>query len=84
MKIELLHVAGCPHVADARHVLLACLVEFGISETIEEREGAFPSPTILVDGDDVMGEPASKDASCRLDVPTRERIAAAIQRHRHA
>jgi len=46
---------------------------------IEEQKGAYPSPTILVDGMDVMGRPEAVGASCRLDMPTRERVLAALQ-----
>lgn len=53
--------------------------ELGIEERIEAREGGYPSPTILVDGTDVMGEPTSSEAACRLDVPMRERVIAALR-----
>ena len=79
MKIELLHVPGCAHIENARQLLRSSLSELGIDEQIEEEEGAYPSPTILVDGMDVMGRPEARGASCRLDVPTRERLFAALQ-----
>ena len=80
LRIELLHVPNCPHVADARLLLTSVMEELNIDASIEELEGAYPSPTIRVDGVDVMGEPASKEASCRLDVPTRDRLIAALAR----
>jgi hypothetical protein len=78
MKVELLYVPGCPNVINARLLLRACLHEMGLELPIEEREGDYPSPTILLDGQDVMGSPASEAAACRLDVPTRERVLAAL------
>jgi hypothetical protein len=78
MKVELLYVPGCPNVNNARLLLRACLHEVGLEASIEEREGDYPSPTILLDGQDVMGSPASVAAACRLDVPTRERVLAAL------
>jgi hypothetical protein len=78
MKIELLHVADCAHVDEARRTLESCLVEVGIDVTIDQREVEYPSPTILIDGEDVMGAPGAAGASCRLDVPTRERILTAL------
>ncbi len=78
MKIELVHVPNCPHVAAARSLLVSCLEDLGIAAAIEERVDAYPSPTILIDGRDVMGEPAAREAACRLDVPTRERVIAAL------
>jgi hypothetical protein len=80
MTIELLFVLGCAHVDETRRTLVSCLNELGMDEAIEEREGRYPSPSILVDGQDVMGPPASAEASCRIDVPTRERILGALRR----
>jgi hypothetical protein len=79
MKIELLHVSDCPNVDAARALLRECLIELHLNVTIEEKEGAYPSPTILVDGIDVMGAPASQVAACRLDVPTRRRLLLALR-----
>lgn len=79
-RIELLHTAGCPHAAAARSLLHSCLAELGIAAPIEEREGEYPSPTILVDGTDVMGRAEIEGAMCRLDLPTHDRIVAALTR----
>ncbi len=78
MKVELVYVPGFPNVNNARLLLQAWLHEMGLEVPIEEREGDYPSPTILLDGQDVMGSPASAAAACRLDVPTRERVLAAL------
>jgi hypothetical protein len=79
LKIQLLHVPGCANVEMARRVLQSSLSELGFDARVEEHEGAYPSPTILVDGRDVMGEAEADGASCRLDVPTRERVVAALE-----
>lgn len=79
MKIELLHVASCPHLEEARQILRSCISELGIDATIEERQGPFPSPTILIDGVDVMGEPEAQGAMCRLDRPDAQRVMAALR-----
>jgi hypothetical protein len=79
MRIELLHVPGCANVERARRLLHSSLSELGIDGEIVEKEGAYPSPTILVNGLDVMGRPEAVGASCRLDVPTRETLVAALQ-----
>jgi hypothetical protein len=78
VKVELLHIPGCPHVEEARSLLQECLAELGLAAHVEEREGPYPSPTIRVDGQDVMGAPGQVGAACRLDRPTRERILAAL------
>jgi hypothetical protein len=79
MKIEVLHVPECPHVDVARALLRECLAELKLDVTVEDKEGAYPSPTILVNGVDVMGARASQVAACRLDVPTRRRLLLALR-----
>lgn len=79
IRIELLYLADCPHIATARSLLISCMQELGCVADVEEREGAFPSPTILVNGCDVMSAGLSAEASCRLDTPTRERVLAALR-----
>jgi hypothetical protein len=79
VRIELLHVSGCANVESARQLLRSTLSELALDERIEEKEGAYPSPTILIEGSDVMGRPDAIGPSCRLDVPTRERLIAALQ-----
>ena len=83
MRIELLHVPDCPHADDARALLSECLTELQLEAAVEDKAGAYPSPTILVNGVDVMGAPASMAPACRLDVPTRPRLLRAL-RDRHA
>lgn len=78
-RVQLLRVPDCPNVDGARELLKECLSEIGAPAVFEELEGDFPSPTILVDGVDVMGAPATAGASCRLDVPTRERVLEALR-----
>ena len=79
MKVELLSVPHCPHVASARDLLRACISELGLTLEVAERQGDYPSPSILVDGTDVMGDPGYRTASCRIDVPAREAIVRALQ-----
>jgi hypothetical protein len=80
MTIELFYVEGCPHAAPARQLLRRCLAALGLDTEIRERVGDLPSPTIRVNGEDVMGAPACERSSCRLDVPTEERVLAALRR----
>jgi hypothetical protein len=79
VRIELLHVPDCPHVDAARALLRECLAELRLDVTPQDKEGEYPSPTILVNGVDVMGAPASQSATCRLDVPTRHRLLLALR-----
>ncbi len=89
MNVELLLAPDCPNAPAARAVLTQCLHRLGLAIRVRERVGDYPSPTILVDGVDVMTStggapplPAPKPApapACRLDVPTESRILAALR-----
>jgi hypothetical protein len=79
LEVELRYVTGCPHTDAARALLKECLTELKLDVAVEYKEGEYPSPTILVDGVDVMGSPASMVAACRLDVPTKARLLVALQ-----
>jgi hypothetical protein len=80
MDVELLLAPGCPNAATARSVLTACLRMLDLDLHMRERVGDYPSPTILVDGVDVMtarcGAPQGQ--ACRLDVPTADHVLAAL------
>jgi hypothetical protein len=80
-RIVLLSVPGCPLRDRVRLVLEECLAEAGMTATIEEREGAYPSPTLLIEGLDVTSaELRIGPPCCRLDLPTRGQIHAALAR----
>lgn len=78
MKVEVLYVAGCPHAAEAVALVERCLARLGLRAELESREADVPSPSVLVNGVDVMGSPASEAALCRLDLPTEERVLDAL------
>jgi hypothetical protein len=80
VTVELLHVPGCPHVEEARRLLMSCIRDLGLENLrVEDKEGDFPSPSIIVNGRDVMGAPTASAASCRLDLPTCERLLIALR-----
>jgi hypothetical protein len=80
MNVELLLAPDCPHAGTARAVLDQCLDRLGLQVRVRERVGDYPSPTILIDGVDVMtdapGVPPVR--ACRLDVPSPSRVLAAL------
>lgn len=81
VHVEVLHHKGCSLFAPALELVRDCVRELGVDMVVSERVARYPSPTVLVDGRDVMGVPGdglSVDA-CRLDVPTRERVADALR-----
>lgn len=54
MRIELLTSPGCPNAGAAKEMVADCLSALGIDVAIIDRVGHFPSPTVLIDGVDVM------------------------------
>ena len=54
MRIELLISPGCPNADAARRVIADCLADLGIDVLVIDRVGQYRSPTVLVDGVDVM------------------------------
>ena len=79
MTVEVLYAPGCPHAAGARALVRRCLERLGSpAVSLIEREGDFPSPTVRVDGRDVMGPPSAWEPGCRLDLPTEESLMRAL------
>ena len=81
MDVELLLSPRCPNAAAARSLLAECLRRSGLDVEVRERVGDHPSPTILIDGVDVMTarSGAPPGPACRLDLPTAERVLAALR-----
>jgi hypothetical protein len=52
-----------------------------INAQVEELVGAYPPPTILIDGRDVVtgGPPTTTEACCRLELPTPAQIVARLR-----
>jgi hypothetical protein len=91
MKIQLLHFEGCPNVDAARAALRQALAAEKLDAPVEEIdvEGAdapewargWGSPTILIEGQDVLGQTQSGSSCCRLyadGAPSVEAIRARI------
>ncbi|MDH6193382.1 hypothetical protein M2272_000003 [Mycobacterium frederiksbergense] len=83
MYIELLTSPGCPNAAAAKQTVSDCLATLGLDMPIIERIGRYPSPTVLVDGVDVMRPEAGAQIgdTCRLDLPTSQRVLDALRTH---
>lgn len=82
MRVELLSAPGCPNVAAAKTTVSDCLTALGMDVPIIERVGSYPSPTVLIDGVDVMrsGDATPDGDACRLDLPTAQRILQALRK----
>ncbi|WP_346536322.1 alkylmercury lyase family protein [Micromonospora sp. DPT] len=77
--VELRSLPECPNLGSARQELRAALADVGLPLGMAtEVVGDYPSPSILVNGVDVMGGTGDGPAACRLDLPTGERIRAAL------
>jgi hypothetical protein len=77
--VEIRSVPECPNLEPVRRDLLAVLAELGLPPEVSEVVGDYPSPTVLVNGVDVMSGAGHGPAACRLDLPTAERIRAALR-----
>lgn len=98
MTVQLLHFEGCPNVDAARTALREALAFEKVDVRVEEIdvEGTdapewargWGSPTILIDGQDVMGQTRSSGSSCcRLyadGAPSTEAIRARVAKSRDA
>ncbi|MDQ3785676.1 MAG: alkylmercury lyase [Actinomycetota bacterium] len=81
LTIELWHVPDCPLVDQVRAILQECLRAADIDVSVRERQGASPSPTLVINGLDVVTGTAPADGvCCRLDLPTRAQIQAALEK----
>jgi hypothetical protein len=82
MRVELLLAPDCPNAGAAKIALTEALHELELKVPVVERVGDFPSPTVLVDGVDVMNDHAgaAQLQACRLDVPTVPKLLAALRR----
>ena len=77
--IELRSVRDCPNLALTRELLRARLAEACLPVEFTEMIGDYPSPSILIDGVDVMGD-TGQGPACRLDPPTAAVLGPALQR----
>jgi hypothetical protein len=83
MRVELLHHHGCRHAHAAHQMIEECLRTLAIATPILVRVGDHPSPTILINGIDVMRptHAVAPGSACRLDVPTRDRLLDILTTH---
>ncbi len=74
-RVELLTVPDCPNADRVRADLRRALHALGLESLLVERVGDYPSPSVVVDGLDVMtARPPTPAAQCRLDLPPYERL----------
>ncbi len=75
MAIDLVLVPDCPHAGVARERLVREMAALGLQPQYHEHVlsgrpddpfDGYPSPTILVDGMNITGEPRAGASACRL------------------
>jgi len=79
LQISILHVPDCPSIGRVRETLQMVLRRVGATAIVQEVEGEYPSPTLLIDGVTVAGYPLGSVPACRIHLPTYEEIAIAIR-----
>jgi hypothetical protein len=82
LQVRILHVAACPLLGQARALVDTALKRSGLHATVEEIEGPYPSPSVLVNGKDATGREPREAAACRLDLPSEDQILAALNNAR--
>ena len=80
MRVELYQHAGCRSAQAAYQLVRECLITLAIPIPVLVRVGDYPSPTVRINGTDVMCPTATLEiaSACRIDVPTRDRVLAAL------
>jgi hypothetical protein len=79
-RIQILQVPDCPLVDRLIDQIESCLAEAGIGEPVEIVVGDYPSPTLVMDRVDVAtGRPVEGEPRCRLDLPSKCQIRAAVR-----
>ncbi len=97
MKIEIIYFNGCPNIQAAKDNIKAACKELGIEGSVQEWNQnddnapdftkKYGSPTVLVNGKDVAGDPGDccTSGSCRIytdmtGIPSVELIRTALER----
>lgn len=78
VRVQILHVPDCALLEHARLAVEPALTATDIRASVEEMEGEYSSPTVLINGTDVAGRTAWLGAACRLDLPTDTQLRAAL------
>ena len=79
LRISILHVPDCPLVGKLRARLESALKDASSAALIEEIEGPYSSPTLLIDGRALPGFPLEAHAACRIELPTQQEIVSAVR-----
>lgn len=83
-RIQILQVPDCPLVDRLVDDVEHCLTQVGVDEPVEIVVGDHPSPTLVMDGLDVVtGRPVEGEPRCRMDLPSQHQILAAVRGMSH-
>jgi hypothetical protein len=94
VRVELVYFTGCPNVPELRRLLDRCLQQCGLAPELVEVNTDEPSapagyrqlgsPTVLIDGVDILDGAVGSAESCRLQLPSEAELTAAILGHHEA
>jgi hypothetical protein len=62
-RVQVLHVADCPLLEQLQRRVHTSIARAGLDVPVETIEGPYPSPTLLVNGAEVTGQPTSATRS---------------------
>lgn len=78
IRVQILHVRDCALLERVLRRLRTSIARSGLDVSVETIEGTYPSPTVLINGAEVTGQPIGSEPCCRLDLPSEEQIVAAL------
>jgi hypothetical protein len=78
LHVSIFYVPDCPLIGRVREAVEVALERVGATAIIDEIEGEYPSPTLLIDDIEVDGYPLGSEPACRVKLPTHEEVATAI------
>src|SRR5579875_604547 len=76
LRIRFPRVPDCPLTGRLRTDVERAVATLGLSAPVVAIAGPYPSPTLLIDNRDVIGQPCDFAPSCRPDLPTTDEIVA--------
>jgi hypothetical protein len=81
IQIDFWYDSGCPNAALVKDLLTESLLHVAAGRWTlhEHRDAGILSPTVTVNGEDVMAGDPPRGIGCRLDLPTGDRISQALE-----
>jgi hypothetical protein len=78
LRVSILHVPDCALIDRVREEVEVALERVGATAIMEETEGEYRSPTLLIDGVELDGYRLESEPACRIKLPNSDEVTAAI------